>query len=170
MWTQPQGLRSTKVRMVPEVLEEDFGKDNDIMPRPGRKWKDIVVRIYDLNNEMREKIYIDQTGHFPTRSSRGNQYIMVMCEMDSDAILFEAMKNRTAGEMVRAYQALIDKLASCGIHPKHHALDNEISEEFKSAIKRNNMTYQQVPHDDQRRNIAERSIQIKLAKVVWFPC
>ena len=38
----------------------------------------------------RKKIYTDQTCHFPTKSSRGNQYIIVMCEMDSDIILFKA--------------------------------------------------------------------------------
>ena len=82
-----------------------------------------------------------------------------MCEMDKDAILFEAMKNWTAGDMVRAYQALINRLASCWIHPKHQVLDNNIPEEFKLAIKRNNMTYERVPPDDHHQNIAERGIQ-----------
>ena len=50
------------------------------------------------------------------------------------------MKNRTAGEIVKTYQILIDRLATSGIHPKKHILDNEISEEYKQAIKRNNMT------------------------------
>ena len=91
---------------------------------------------------------------------------MVMCEMDSDAILFEATKNRTAGEMIRAYQALIDKLALCGIQPKHHVLDNKVSEEFKSSIKRNNMTFQLVPSDNHRRNIVERGIQTGKAHMI----
>ena len=55
-------------------------------------------------------MYTDQTGKFPQKSSRGNQYIMVLTEMDSDAILVEAMKNRKSGEMVRAYQKLVEKL------------------------------------------------------------
>ena len=38
-----------------------------------------------------------------------NQYVMVMAESDSDAILAEPMKNRTSGEMIRAYQVLIDR-------------------------------------------------------------
>ena len=152
--------------MVPEVIEPEVIEENDHVPRPSKKQKDVFVRIYELQDELREKIYTDQTGRFPTRSSRGNQYIMVMCEMDSDAILFEAMKNRTAGEMVRAYQAMINKLALCGIHPKHHVLDNEISEEFKLALKRNDMTYQLVPTDDHRRNISERGIQTAKAHMI----
>ena len=100
MRTQPQGLRSTKIRMVPEALEPDLGEENVPVTRLTKKENDVFVRIYELQDEMRKKIYTDQTGCFPTRSSRGNQYIMVMCEMDSDVILFEPMKNRTAGEMI----------------------------------------------------------------------
>ena len=108
---------------------------------------------------MRKKIYTDQTAHLPMRSSGGNQYIMVMREVDSNVILFEATKNRMAGKIVRAYQALIDKLALYGIQPKHHVLENEISDEFKLAIKRSNITYERVPPDDHCRNITERGIQ-----------
>ena len=39
--------------------------------------------MYELNNEMQEQIYTNQTGRFPTKSSRGNQYLMVMIDMDS---------------------------------------------------------------------------------------
>jgi len=45
-------------------------------------------------------MYTDQTGRFPQKSSRGNQYIMVLIEIDSNAILVEAMKNRMTGEMI----------------------------------------------------------------------
>ena len=69
------------------------------------------------------------------------------------------MKNRTAGEMVRTYQCLIDRLNICGITPKYHILDNECSAEFKQAIKANNMTYELTPADDHSRNITEKAIQ-----------
>ena len=67
---------------------------------------------------------------------------MALAEMDSDAILVEPMRNRTAGEMVKTYQKLIDRLKKCGIKPKMHILDNECSEEFKQGIEGNNMKYQ----------------------------
>ncbi len=60
-----------------------------------------------MNEEAAQKVYTDQPGRFPKKSSSGNQYIMVLNEVDSDAILVEPMKNRTAGEMIRAYQVLI---------------------------------------------------------------
>jgi len=90
---------------------------------------------------------------------RGNQYIMVLTEVDSDAILVEPMKNRTAGEMIRAYQVLIDRLNLAGIFPKLHILDNECSTELKTVIKTNKMTFQLVPPHDHWRNIAEKAIQ-----------
>jgi hypothetical protein len=79
-------------------------------------------------------MYTDQTGQFPKKSSRGNQYIMVLIKLDSNAILVEAMKNCTAGEMIHAYQTLVDCLHSAGIHPKMHLLDNECSADFKEQI------------------------------------
>ena len=85
---------------------------------------------------------------------------MVLFELDSNNILCEAMKNRTSGEMVRAYQKLVDRLKEKGILPKMHILDNEGSEELYAAIKLNNMKYQLVPPHDHRRNIAEKAIQV----------
>ncbi len=79
-------------------------------------------------------MYTDQTGRFPKKSSQGNQYIMVLIELDSNAILVEAMKNRSSTEMIRAYQVLVDRLRSAGIQPKMHLLDNECSADFKERI------------------------------------
>ena len=61
--------------------------------------------------------------------------------------------------MVRAYQVLIDRLKEKGICPTKHILDNKCSSEFKEAIKSNQMTYQLVPPNDHRRNVAEKAIQ-----------
>ena len=101
-----------------------------------------------MEDEATQKIWTDQPGRFPKRSMKGSQYMMVLTESDSDAILVEPMKNRTSGEMIRAYQDLINRLRSAGIAPKQHSLDNECSNDFKEAIKTNNMTYQLVPPHD----------------------
>ncbi len=82
---------------------------------------------------------------------------MVLIEIDSNAILVEAMKNRTAGEMIRAYLVLVTRLSNVGVKPKMHIRDNECSEEFKAQIRKNNMTFQLVPPHDHRRNIAEKA-------------
>ncbi len=98
-----------------------------------------------MEDEAAQKIYTDQPGRFPKKSSRGNQYIMVLTEIASDAILIEPMKNRTTGEMIRAYQVLINQLNSAGIFPKLHILDNECSSEMKATIMLNKMKFQLVP-------------------------
>ena len=129
-----QGIRSTKQKKEPITIKVEGGEELTI---PLKKHNDIYLKI----EEPRETMYTDQTGAFPTRSRKGNRYIMIMCEMDSNVIMSEAMKNRTAGEMVRAYQVLMKKLKAAGIKPKKHVLDNECSEEFKQAIMENELEY-----------------------------
>ena len=90
-------------------------------------------------------IYTDGTGRFPKQSRTGQNYIMVMAENDSDAILVEGMKNRLAGEMVRAYKVLIGRLHASGIFPTKQVLDNEISDLYKEAIESFKMEYELVP-------------------------
>ena len=129
------------------------------MTAPTKKKKEIFITTYDLQDNFQQKMYTDQTARFPTKSSRGYQYIMVLVELDSDTIMVTPMKNRTSKEMIRAYQVLVDRLRAYGVQPKHHMLDNECSQDFKDAIKGNNMTYQLATAHDHRRNIAEKAIQ-----------
>ena len=70
------------------------------------------------------------------------------------------MKNRTEGEMITAYQKMVDRMLLAGLGLKHHRLDNECSENFKKAIQSNNMTHELVPPDCHRRNMTERAIQM----------
>ncbi len=127
--------------------------------RPVKKEKTISYRVLDLADEATQKIWSDQPGRFPKKSSKGNQYIMVITESNSDIILVEAMKKCSSGEMIRAYQKLIDRLHATGIIPKHHILNNECSDEFKETIKCNKMTYQLVPPHNHRRNCTKKAIQ-----------
>jgi hypothetical protein len=139
----PSSQRSTKTTTLALDDSDDvFGINNIEAPRPIKKER--IVFYLDVNDEAAQKIYTDQPGRFPKKSSRGNQYIMVLTEVDSDAILVEPMKNRTTGEIIRAYQVLIDRFNSAYIFPKH-ILDNECSTELKAVIKNNKMTFRLVP-------------------------
>ena len=155
----PSGLRSTKRTQTETPPPVDESEDREEEHSIINKQKIIFCKVYDVEEEATHKIWTDQTGRFPKQSSRGNQYIMVLVESDSSAILVEPMKNRTAGEMTRAYQTLVDRLNESGIFPKEHILDNECSDQFKKTIKANKMTYQLVPPHDHRRNRAEKAIQ-----------
>ncbi len=125
------------------------------LPHPPTKQKESVLRIFDLSNKAQRLMYTNRTGKFPKKLSKGNQYIMVLIEIDSNAILVEAMKNHSAGEMIRAYLILVNRLCNTGVTPKMHILDNECSEEFKAQIHKSNMTFQLVSPHDHQRNIAE---------------
>ena len=73
---------------------------------------------------MRETIFSDQTGKFPTQSQCGNKYVMVIVKIDSNAILLESMNSKKDAEMIRAYDSLVLQLKRAGIVPKTHVLDN----------------------------------------------
>jgi hypothetical protein len=49
------------------------------------------------------QIYTDQTGRFPVVSSKGNKYIMILYDYDSNAILAQPIKDRTAAELLRSF-------------------------------------------------------------------
>ena len=72
----------------------------------GVKEKDVCIEIWDMNGTL----YSDQTGKFPVQSRRGHNYIMVMVEIDSNAVIVEPMKTKSDKEMQRAYLALLAKL------------------------------------------------------------
>ena len=46
------------------------------------------------SNQPQQKAYIDLTGRFPRRSSRGNTHVFLMYDYDSNAILIEPLKTR----------------------------------------------------------------------------
>ena len=114
-----QGVRSTKEKVVVR------DKNNKAVPRT--KQHDLYVCV----DQVKDKIYTNQTGEFPITSSRGNKYIMIMCNIDGNAVLVEPMKNKTEDEMVETYQKMINRLKTGGIFPKNHILDNEISAKYK---------------------------------------
>jgi hypothetical protein len=88
--------------------EHEPDRTNNVPLQPIKKEKTIFFKILDMKDEATQKIWTDQPGRFPKKSSKGCQYMMVLTESESNAILVEAMKNRTSGEMIRTYQVLID--------------------------------------------------------------
>jgi hypothetical protein len=114
--------------------EADAGVE---ITRPTTKECNIFVQIYNVEeDEALLKMYTDQTGRFPKKSSRGNQNVMVLVKLDSNAILVEGMKDHTSGEMIHAYQHLVDCLKTAGIQPKHHILDNECPQTLRPRLPR----------------------------------
>jgi len=146
-----KNVRSTKIKVKRAPM-----KEADTRTMKGRKVKDVYTKVYDVRNT----VFSDQTGQFPTRSQRGNKYIMVMVEIDSNAILVEPIKSRKDAELTRAYRALMLRLKRAGIEPKKHILDNEVSDAMKTMIKDEyKMELELVPPGCHRRNAAEVAIR-----------
>ena len=119
-----KNVRSTKPKTRP------FEK-TDAATLRGKKVQEVYTKVYDVRNT----VFLDQTGQFPTRSKRGNKYIMVMVEIDSNAILVEPIKNRTDAELTRSYHTMMLRLKQAGIIPQKHILDNEVSNAMKTIIR-----------------------------------
>jgi hypothetical protein len=52
------------------------------------------------------KAYSNQTRKFPVQSSWGYNYVMVLYDYDSNAILSKALKTQQASKLSKAWQAL----------------------------------------------------------------
>ncbi len=98
-----------------------------------------------MEDEAIQKIFTNQPGRFPKKSDHGNQYIMILIKINNNTILIKPMTNRTTGEMIRAYQTLIDQLRTAAFVPKLHILDNKCSQDFNDTIHLNQMRFQLVP-------------------------
>jgi hypothetical protein len=115
------------------------------------KMKDIYIKIHNATKMMHN----NKTGCFPATSSRGNKYIMVLVEVDGNYIDAEPMKDKSAGEMIKAYLALWTRLTALGtVKLMTHIMDNKASDGHKKEIQKN-YTIQLVPPDNHRRNLAE---------------
>ena len=142
-----QGYRSTQPKPI-DFEEIDKSKTKD------KKEKDVYIKVIEVKNT----IYSDQTGKFPTTSRSGSKYIMVLVEIDSNAILVEPMTSKKDAEMQRAYLKLLQCLKRQRVQVKKHILDNECSENMKELI-RETCKLELVPPGCHRLNIAKVAIK-----------
>jgi hypothetical protein len=138
---EQQGKRSTQ----PKFTTTDE-------PKERTNW------VYMKPIEVTGKIFSDQTGRFPVTSSRGNKYVMIVYDYDSNAILAEPLKSRNEVELLRAYTKIHTELSDRGLKPNLQILDNECPGQLKKFMKQNNVKFQLVPPVVHRRNAAERAI------------
>jgi hypothetical protein len=81
---QRQNARTTKIKDA-QLLDTENDQDHGIKTQ----------FVYDATIDAGQ-IYTDQTGRFPVVSSKGNKYIMILYDYDSNAILAQPIKDRTA--------------------------------------------------------------------------
>ena len=92
------------------------------------------------------QIYSDQTGKFVVASSAGNNYLMVVCNYDSNAILVAPMRSRTGPSILATlFQSIHARLVAAGLRPQLQRLDNECSEALKRFLLDETVNFQLVP-------------------------
>ncbi len=143
-----KNVRSIKVKATPlEIC--------DTTHLHGKK----VCNVYTQPYMVCKTMFSDQTGRFPIQSLRGNKYIMVMVEINSNTILVEPMKNHKDAKMIQAYNTLLLQLKWSGITPKKHVLDNKVSDNMKNHICDTcKLDMELVPPGCHRRNAAKVTI------------
>jgi hypothetical protein len=145
---QKQNARASKIKDTKVIVTEpDFDH--------GIKTQFVYAATIDAG-----QIYTDQTGRFPVLSSKGNKYIMILYDYDSNAILAQPIKDRTAPELLKAFQAMEQEVVARGLESKLMKLDNEASTLLKTYLHQQNITFQLVPSYSHRRNSAERAIRL----------
>ena len=103
--------------------------------------------------------YSDLTSCFPIQSNRGANYILVVYEYDSNAIIVCPLRNRTASEITGVFQRVIQYLHARGLRPRLHTLDNEASAILRDYLRSEDVEYQLVPPRIHRWNASERAIR-----------
>ena len=98
------------------------------------KTHEICANIRPFNIKI--KVFSDITGAFPHKSSRGNVYVMVMYDYDSNAILAEPIKNRKAATIHDAFLNIHKVIKERVSEPKVYIMENECSSDLKEAMKK----------------------------------
>jgi hypothetical protein len=147
---KPKKQKKAPTEEMDDATREDFAPKDNLPQRT----HEVYTTITDING----KVYTDLTGRFPTTSSKGNKYILVLYEYDGNVILAGPMKTKADAEAVRAYTLLYRQLTNARLRPNFQIMDNEASTAVKYFLKQNNIAYQLVPTHIHRRNAAERAI------------
>ena len=116
-----------------QMSENKDHKDTfPVSDKPNLKTSEVIYAMFHSSKEGMG--YADLTGRFPYRSSRGNAYIMVAYNYDSNAIKMKAIKNREAEKITSTWIELNEEFHAAGVQPKKYILDNECSAELKAAL------------------------------------
>jgi hypothetical protein len=108
---------------------------------PGQRTHSIFAAIHEATGQ----IYTDQPGCFLVASSSGNSYILILYDYDNNFIHDQAMPNRTAASIVKAYTKAITTLTTAGLRPQLQRLDNEASTLLQQFMKQQDIDFQLVP-------------------------
>jgi hypothetical protein len=130
---QRQNSRTTKNKDA-QLLDSEADQDHGI------KTQFVYSATIDAG-----QIYTDQTGRCPVVSSKGNTYIMILYEYDSNAILAKPIKDLTSPQLLKAFQFMEQELVDKGLKPKLMKLINDASKLLKDYLYKHDIIFQLVP-------------------------
>jgi len=157
---QRQNLHSARVQPEPssEGVVPDALPDDNYFPIPGDN-DERTHYCYAAVMSPTGQTHMDLTGRFPTTSSQGHSYVLVVYDYDSNGIFVAPVKNRRAETILAAYKTVHARLCAAGLRPKLQRLDNEASQALQDFLTAEQVDYQLVPPHVHRRNAAERAIR-----------
>ena len=161
----PKSVASSKGHLDQEKtnLQSTKIEDLDVEEIPTQERNNIrtnnIMCTMVSTKKFLSKSYSDQTGKFPTMSSRGNQYVFILYHYDTNSIHAVPIKNRQAAHIKNAWHDTFNLLKHHGEAPDLHILDNECSGDLRKAFLKNDIAFQKVPAHIHRRNAAERAIR-----------
>ena len=102
---------------------------SNVTIRKSREQRVGIIGIISFEDfeDLKGVISSNQTGGFPLTSRRGNKYILIIYNYDSNSIHAVAIPSRYRENIVRGYDHVYTELKSAGIVPSLHKLDNEVS-------------------------------------------
>ena len=132
-----KNLQSTK------LFEQELDKDLHSTPT-AEKFYEYISLVILFNAKTTS--YVDLTGQFPYKLSRGNKYLYIFYDFDSNAILALPIKNRQAKTLTAAWETLYQRLTKTGHKTKHF-------------ITKYSVSFELTPPHMHRRNAAARALQ-----------
>ena len=94
--------------------------------------RELCATIVPFN--IKRKGFSDTTSALPHKSSRGNLYVMVIYDYDSNEILDEPIKNMQAVTIRNEFLKVHKVPKTRGSNPKLYSMENECSSDLKEAM------------------------------------
>ena len=154
-----QGLQSTKKKLT-STETPPSSEDQDFFPSPEQpncRTNQVCYAIIDPSTWT--TAYMDLTGRFPTKSSKGKEHVLVGYHYDTNYIHGIALRVHKGQSITEAWCELNNIFKKAGVAPETFVLDNETSKELIEAFDNENISYQLVTPYKYRNNQAERATQ-----------
>ena len=131
-----KGLRSTKQLPPPIVANDPLDPPRSHTDRK----HEIGVSAFQLD-DLDGIICTDLPGRSPFISSIRNNYIFIMYDFDSNAILAEPIKSKKTKHLIEGFTSCHKQITAEGITPILLRLDNDISRDLIAASHSKNLKY-----------------------------